>query len=178
MLWDQIRLHRLPLLSSSGKRKNIRCMWPKNVVSCNCLKWKETGTAILDQQDQFSTQWCLPVGCVPPAGWPYLEEGVCLWGWGRSACTMALWEGRLPHVDRMTDTRLWKHYLPATSFAGAKNTQIHRFWWYFLKVKIEHTWSLCHLVSSFPWSLRNSQTEKGFLRVGLVFWRVTCQNSV
>ena len=27
-----------------------------------------------------------------------------------------------PPVDRMIDTCLWKHYLPATSFAGCKNT--------------------------------------------------------
>ena len=30
----------------------------------------------------------------------------------------------LPHGIRMTDTRLWYHYLPATSFASVKKSQV------------------------------------------------------
>ena len=46
--------------------------------------------------------WCLPGG-----------EGGC---WCIPACTEAD-----PPVDRILDTRLWKHYLSATSFADGNN---------------------------------------------------------
>ena len=86
---------------------------------------------------------CIPVGCVPPACWPYpvvlgkggvYPGGVCLEGclpgrclprWG--VCLGGVCRGggvcpkeyrNTPPVDKILDTRLWKHYLPATTVAG------------------------------------------------------------
>ena len=67
-------------------------------------------------------QDCIPVGCVPPARWPYLPAcsapgGGLLWGGcllrgclvlgGIPACS----EADPPSVNRILDTRLWKYYL-------------------------------------------------------------------
>ena len=39
-----------------------------------------------------------------------------------SACTMVLWE--LRPAPLWTDKQMWKHYLPATSFAGGENYKV------------------------------------------------------
>ena len=66
------------------------------------IKWKQ------NQQE------CIPVRCVPPAHWPHLVISAGR-GWLRP-------RGRATPapLDRILDTRLWKHYLPATSVAGGK----------------------------------------------------------
>ena len=78
-------------------------------------------------------QECIPVGSLPPAHWPHLVvsggEGTCDWGvcvpggmHTQEACMT--WQGMLGYtcpVDRIPDTHLWKHYLPATTAAGGKN---------------------------------------------------------
>ena len=95
-------------------------------------------------------QECIPVGCVPPASVAVSERGVCPGGsaWqGVSSCQGGvclpggvylpggdcpggLCQGGVcpgrgvchtPPVNRMTDRRVIKHYLPATSFAGRNN---------------------------------------------------------
>ena len=45
------------------------------------------------------------------------SRNICGWG-GVAACPG---EGHTCPPDRILDTRLWKHYLPATSVAGGKN---------------------------------------------------------
>ena len=70
---------------------------------------------------------CLPArGCLPAKGWVsacqggYLPaRGVCL---PRGGCAM----GGVWPVDRILDTRLWKHYLSATLFADGKNIPVGR----------------------------------------------------
>ena len=51
------------------------------------------------QNINFIEQECIPIRCVPPAGWAYPVVS----------------EGGLPNptppVDRKNDTRLWKYYL-------------------------------------------------------------------
>ena len=58
-------------------------------------------------------QECIPVGCVPSAAVDVCLAGG-LSGWGVVYIS-------LPTVDRILDTRLWKHNLSATSFADGKN---------------------------------------------------------
>ena len=55
----------------------------------------------------YNQQACIPVGCVPSAGWQVcLLRGSAFWGGGllsgkvASACPMALWEGRPPVIER------------------------------------------------------------------------------
>ena len=101
------------------------------ISSCNLFNWDR----------DTNKQECIPVGCLPPTHWPHLvvSGGVCVggtcmaegcmaggscmaWWWmtggvhGSGACMV----GRgcvayTPPMDRILDTRLWKHYLPATS---------------------------------------------------------------
>ena len=87
------------------------------LLICSVSTWK------LFQQD------CIPVGCIPPACWPYLPActaqgwvGVCFWGmsarggcllpWGIPACTEAD-----PPVNRILENIT----LPQTSFADGNN---------------------------------------------------------
>ena len=49
--------------------------------------------------------------------WTFLTRGTQIWGGLPSEAGVC--KGR-PPGDRITDTRLWKHFLPATSFAGGK----------------------------------------------------------
>ena len=69
------------------------------------------------QCGHFSIEECIPVGCVPPAHWPHLVVPGARQG--------MLGYTPSPSVDRILDTRLWKHYLPATTVAGGKYTRIH-----------------------------------------------------
>ena len=62
-------------------------------------------------------QGCIPVGCVPPEGLTTFWEGMRVSLLRGSACPMALWKGR----TLWTDKHLWKHYLPAISFAGGND---------------------------------------------------------
>ena len=57
----------------------------------------------IDQQE------CIPVGCVPTAA---VAATRCQYqvGWGGVG-----WGGQTPPVNRMTDRRFWKHYLPLRS---------------------------------------------------------------
>ena len=85
-------------------------------------------TSIDNNQNIYLKQECIPVGCVPPAHWPHLvvsagglrtcrgacvPRGVHAWGaWvpGECACPGGV---HTPPADRILDTHLWKHYLPA-----------------------------------------------------------------
>ena len=60
-------------------------------------------------------QVCIPAGCVPPAGWPYLSEVCHLWyylcwgevwhlWWGGSACHGIVGRPTSPSLNRITDT--------------------------------------------------------------------------
>ena len=77
----------------------------------------------LDMRKTTVTQDCIPVGCIPPAGWPYLPvcsaPGGCLPGLGGAflvrgggipACTEAD-----PPPCEQNHRRLWKYYLAPTS---------------------------------------------------------------
>ena len=60
---------------------------------------------------------CLRVGCI-------LMGGGCTPNAPRPECTpcpIALWDGCTPLPCEQNDTHLWKHYLPATSFADGNN---------------------------------------------------------
>ena len=77
-----------------------RNVQPKNlIIMC--------GVNYLNKQ-----QVCIPVGCVPPACWPY-------WAVGGSASGGRLGRPLSPLVNRMTD-RCKNITLPQTSFAGSK----------------------------------------------------------
>ena len=54
---------------------------------------------------------CLPVGCLPRG---VSAQGVSDWG---GVYPSACWD--TPPMDKILDTRLWKHYLSATSFADS-----------------------------------------------------------
>ena len=106
--------------------------WPQNkVLLYSIVLW------------EFVWQECIPVGCVPPAHWLHLVvsaggcacRGVhawgvaCVLGWHACPGGMCACPGGhecpggmpcMPPVDRFLDTRLWKHYLPATTVAGGK----------------------------------------------------------
>ena len=86
---------------------------------------------------------CIPVGCVPPAHWPHLvvsargsacpegghARGVHAGGhvcWGMCVPGGMPGGAACPHMDIILDTRLWKHYLPATTVAGG-NDYVHHF---------------------------------------------------
>ena len=76
-------------------------------------------------------QECIPVGCVLSAAvavwWGVVclgsvcPGGVCPGGCLPRGCLLGRWclpgDVHLPPVDRILDTRLWKHYISATSFA-------------------------------------------------------------
>ena len=52
-----------------------------------------------------------------------LPSGVSAQGWG-GECVSQHAMGQTPHlVDRILDTRLWKHYLSATTVADGKNSE-------------------------------------------------------
>ena len=67
-------------------------------------------------------QESIPVGCVPPARPPYVLQktpDVSIWrGYGL--------DGHTPPPPRQNNTRLWKHYLSATSLAGGKCISTNR----------------------------------------------------
>ena len=78
-------------------------------------------------------QECIPVGCVPSNAVAVWWGDVCLGGCLSGGCLH--WEGCVclgrgvsaqgvytsPSVDRNLDTRLWKHYLSATTVADGNN---------------------------------------------------------
>ena len=88
-------------------------------------------------------QECIPVGCLSSAGLAVGGGGACLGGvcpggvclgvsapvhagihsplvrHGGGVCPSTCWDTH-PPVHRILDTRLWKHYLSATSFADGK----------------------------------------------------------
>ena len=70
---------------------------------------------------------CIPVGCIPPAHWPHLvvsegcAQGACMPGrhlCPRGHACVGSMHAQGACVDRIPDTRLWKHYLPATTVVG------------------------------------------------------------
>ena len=69
------------------------------------------GTCTTCISSSFIQQVCIPVGCVPPAGWPYRGWGrVCLlrgstfWEGGDSVCLIALWKDWPPLPPQVWQT--------------------------------------------------------------------------
>ena len=110
---------------------------------------------ILTQQES------IPVGCVLSTCWPYvwwLPPGVSNGGewvptlpWTYSP--LDIWTNPLPWTlvpeippspNSMTDRRLWKHYLPATTIAGSNESRFPEY----LKNKAEAIGLCTELVSS------------------------------
>ena len=83
------------------------------IVSCSipCISGGGGGSAqppLMQNPSPMQTPGCrLPAGCRPP---------------GHVTCD-ACWEAN-PLVDRRNDTRLWKHYIPATTVAGGNETNL------------------------------------------------------
>ena len=75
---------------------------------------KSLAVVAIGRQKQPLTQECIPVGCIPSAA-----VAIC-WGGGGGGGWWCLPAGRF------LDTRLWKHYLSATSFADGNDSTSHQ----------------------------------------------------
>ena len=93
---------------------------------CHPLQWPSGGGGVCPGACLLC--WCLPRGVCPGGVCPVRgclpSEGVSA-QWGgvcpvRGVCP----EGLHPPMDRILDTRLWKHYLSATTVADGKNQVI------------------------------------------------------
>ena len=111
----------------------------------------------LIKQQECILVWCIPPASVAMGGWFALGgclPGGCLPKEGWSTSLFPLYAGiHPPHppVDRMNNSRLWKHYLPATSFAGGKNQNA------------KTSYLLCY-GSSFHWKRVSRQRNRAILR--------------
>ena len=85
--------------SAIDNSQQTNVLFTSGIVLCKCCyRWmfKRIEMETIQQES-------ISVGCVQPACQPYVFQ----------------WPPLI--VDRILDTRLWKHYLPQTSFAGGKN---------------------------------------------------------
>ena len=124
------------------------------------------GPSHTDGKRRFKQQDCIPVGCVPPARWPYLptcpglgllQGGGGRGAWSRGGClvpggvvsqhslrqTPPLWTEFLTHVyENIT--------LPQTSFAAGKNLLL-----FMQQLKINSTlkWSRTCLIATSIWHI-------------------------
>ena len=79
---------------------------------CKCLELQES----------------IPVGCVPSASVAAVGVSAPRACWDthlRSVCYSACWDTPPSLVDRILDTRLWKHYLSATTLRTVKMQEYH-----------------------------------------------------
>ena len=112
-------------------------------LSATGIQWRFSKVRICRNLPEFGKlnllklllkQDCIPVGCIPPACWPYLPActvhcaggGCLLLVWclllGGGACLGGLVSQhalrQTPPVDRILDTRYWKYYLAPNFVCG------------------------------------------------------------
>ena len=111
------------LSQSQGCQSSDPSLWLACVLTASMPFWTILQSVGTEQKIHENTKMH-SVGCVPPTHWPRSWQGV---GDVRGMCSKGhAWQGvhapchARPPVDRILDTRLWKHYLPATIAAGVK----------------------------------------------------------
>ena len=84
---------------------------------------KEVESSVSDSA-RSDKSTCEQVGCVPPACSPCVEGGLPLGGEGVGIPAHDIVARQTSAVNRMTDRYKKLSYLPATSFAGGKNSNV------------------------------------------------------